>query len=1089
MTQISQSSSRESIARRLAEGRRRAVPKQVAIAPDPSARFEPFPLADMQHAYWVGRDSRLDSAGAIQFYLEFQTVDFDRDRFERAWNALVARHDMLRAVVMEDGRQRVLETAPFQRVEIQDLSDLAAEEQEKRVQASRARLQSEIADIARWPQSTFVFSRLGAEKVGRLHMKFDIWCTDGRSLQIIFEELATLYLRPSAELPAITLSFRDYVLALRAYEQGEEWRRSLEWWRGRLADRPPPPPLPTRRAPGGGAPLFVRHDDSLDASETEALRNAAAHNGLSLPVAMLAAYAEALGRWSGARRFTINVPRFNRLDWHPDIDRVVGEFASFNLLAIDLDQGATFLDRARAIQRRLWADLEHQTVSGIRQLREYARLHGGIEAGAMPIVFTTMPESRPGESGRLTDALAPFGEIVDAVSRTPQVWVDCQYFENAGRFVFNWDVIDAMFPEGVVESAFTAFAGLVKGLARDPAVWTQAEPISLPQAQIRARESANATARPIVERAPIEEILERETRAPSASAVIEANGETLSYHVLLSRARRLAEEMERAGVSPRGVVALLLRKGWRQPAGVLAAHLLGCAYLPIDPANPDERIARILAAACPDLLMTDDPARSHLHERVLAIGGAILDGEAESFVFSPPRLDDAACVIFTSGSTGAPKGVALTHRGLANSLQFSAERFALAPQDRVIAVTGLHHDLSLFDLLGTLSTGGAVVIPDARREIDPDHWLDLVADAGVTIWNSVPRFMELLVAAAESRGEGLPKSLRQVMLGGDWIPVDLPARLRAVRPDIRVTSVGGPTETTIWNIMHEATEPRPADCPSILYGRPIANTTYHIFDEALRDCPDFVPGEMHCGGLGVAIGYVNDDDATAARFVMHPRSGERLYRTGDRGCYRPDGTIEFLGRVDFQLNFGGHRADPLEIEQAIAEHAAVKDAIVVTHSATGTPLLVAFYRAAADVDGETLRAWTARRVPPSLVPRVFQPLPRFPLSANGKVDRAALAAAPLEARAGDDEAPQTPLEQHVATIWSETLGRPVTRAGDNFFELGGDSLNATQILLRIEADIGVRPPLALVFTNATVRSFSAAVIRLIAEENGIENAA
>jgi hypothetical protein len=337
---------------------------------------------------------------------------------------------MLRAVVTADNQQRVLPEVPYQSIIFEDISDKSATEQEAILTEKRVRFQKETADLTQWPQSKLYFTQTTKDGSGHLHMKLDIWCTDGRSLQIMFDDLTAFYADPHHVKPATALSFRDYMLAVHRFESTPEWQISFAWWQNRLRHFPPPPPLPTRRrGPSNELQSFVRFENSLDPDQMRCLRAQAAQRGLTIASVVLTAYAHVLGRWSGADRFTLNVPRFNRLNWHKDIEDLVGEFASFNLLEVCTRADASFEQQAHAIQKQMWQDLEHQAVSGVRQLREYARHRGTMEVSAMPIVFTTLPEHRPNSQGDIAHRLTVFGDIVQQVFRTPQVWIDCQYGE------------------------------------------------------------------------------------------------------------------------------------------------------------------------------------------------------------------------------------------------------------------------------------------------------------------------------------------------------------------------------------------------------------------------------------------------------------------------------------------------------------------------------------------------------------------------------------------------------------------------------------------------------------------------------------
>lgn len=1076
------------IAERIAQRSQR----EPAVRHQPEDRFEPFPLTDMQHAYWVGRDSGLAGAGAMQMLVEFVCSDLDVSRLERAWNALVERHDMLRAVVGPEGLQRIVSPAPTQTVAIVDLSMLPPEELDAAIRDRRAALHAEVSTLDRWPQSELVWLRTESEnpRAGRLLMRLDMWCVDGRSFQVLIEELATLYLDPETALPPLSIGFRDYVTTLLETEKSPEFARSLEWWRERLADLPPPPPLPYARQPvPGETPRFHRHAGKLDKQQTARLKATAVHHGLGMPSIMATAYAEVLSRWSGAQRFTLNVPRFNRPDWHPDLNNLIGEFASFSLLEIDLGWGNDFVSRAQAVQERLWSDLEHQAVSGVRQLRELGQIRGGMDAGAMPVVFTTMPDRRSSDARAMERAFEAFGRLGDLLTSTPQVWLDAQYFELNDELLFNWDAVEALFPAGMVADMFEAYEALVVGLAEDPAAWHTTAPIALPEAQRRRRAAVNDTAVGLSGATVPELIAAAFARTPDAPALIGPD-RTLTMAETGAAAAVVARALRDRGVRRGEVVALAIERGWRQAVAVLGVQAVGAAYLPLDLGSPPARLGVILADAKPRLaLMGPDVAPAALGPTpeidTVEIDPIIASADPEERFAPDTALDLPAYVIYTSGSTGSPKGVVVGQRALANLIEATNKRFAVGAEDRALAITALHHDLSVYDLFGPLAAGGGLVLLDPERALEARHWLDRIVEGGATIWNSVPRLAELLAQEAEQRGIGDATSPRRFILGGDWVPKSLPSRLRALWPDLAVTTIGGPTETTVWNIMYDVPE-GPIDGPSIPYGRAIANCGYRILDTGLADCPDWVPGEMYCSGLCLADGYLNDPETTAERFIRHPDDGERLYRTGDRGRYRPDGTIEFLGRVDFQLNVGGLRTDPSEIEATIAAHPEVTEAVVVAIG-DGATTLAAFLRPAEAAGDAELGDWCRARLPVPLVPRLWHRMDALPLTGNGKVDRQALAATPLQSFAVAGRPPSTPLEKLIASIWSEMIGSPVEDAEASFFSMGGDSLTATRALVQIEKRLGTRPPLSALFARPTVAGLADTILTRLAEGLSAEN--
>jgi amino acid adenylation domain-containing protein len=548
----------------------------------------------------------------------------------------------------------------------------------------------------------------------------------------------------------------------------------------------------------------------------------------------------------------------------------------------------------------------------------------------------------------------------------------------------------------------------------------------------------------------------------------------------------VAAWLRAAEARPGHPVAILLAKGWEQVAAAYGVLLAGCPYLPLDAAAPPVRTRSLLDQAGVTTVLDAD-----------AITEALALPDQDVPPASPPATagpDDLAYVLFTSGSTGRPKGVMVEHRGMVNALEATRAEFGVGPGDTCLAVTALHHDMSAFDLFGVLGAGGTVVVPAADRARDADHWAELAEAHGVTLWNSVPAMMEMLLTARPA-----PRSLRTVFLGGDWVPPRLAADLLDQVPGVDVVSVGGPTETTLWNIWHRVV-PADLDRATIPYGRPIANTVYHVLDERGRERPRGVVGELCCAGPGVARGYWDDPERTAAVFTE--RRGERIYRTGDLGRVLPDGTIEFVGRADAQVKVRGMRIEPGEVEAALSAEPGVTAAVVVgvpRGDGRGHRAIAGYVTGEvgsgsgsgpdpgpdSGLDSDSLRAALAERLPEHLVPATVTVLDELPLTGNGKVDRAALAARSEAVPPAEREvaAPRTPLEETVAQIWAEVIGLDAVGVHDDFFTLGGDSVAATRVLVELREALD-RPglPLMALLSTGTVAGMAEA---LLAEDPGL----
>jgi non-ribosomal peptide synthetase component F len=429
-------------------------------------------------------------------------------------------------------------------------------------------------------------------------------------------------------------------------------------------------------------------------------------------------------------------------------------------------------------------------------------------------------------------------------------------------------------------------------------------------------------------------------------------------------------------------------------------------------------------------------------------------------------------VIFTSGSTGEPKGVELTHRAAANTVEDINERHGIGPDDRVLAVSALDFDLSVYDIFGLLGAGGALVLVNEDERRDAQRWRDLAARHGVTVWNSVPMLLDMLVAAS---GGQVPPSLRLALVSGDWVPLDLSARLsEATRGGGRLIAMGGATEAAIWSNAYDATGGAPEGWPSVPYGTPLRGQRFRVVGPLGEDCPDWVPGELWIGGAGVATGYRGDPERTADRFVT--AGGERWYRTGDLGRYHPDGLLEFLGRRDHQLKIRGHRTELGEVDAALLAQPEISRAVTVATGPRGQQRLTAFVVPEASLDLADVERRLADHLPAHAVPSALVPLTDgLPLTANGKVDRAALTQRATDpgVPSGGAKEPKGPVEELVATVWRDLLRAEQVGRDDDFFALGGDSLLATRVVARLR-EAGVRGArIAGLFTRPVLKDYAA----------------
>ncbi|GAA0731367.1 amino acid adenylation domain-containing protein [Dactylosporangium roseum] len=1031
-----------------------------ALLPDPCARHEPFDLTDVQQAYLLGRDAVYLGGRSTHVYLEIDLLAVSLENAEKAFNTLITENDMLRAVIVPGGRQRVLPEVPYYRIAHEDLGDHDEARSAARLAAVRAELDHQAFDPHRWPLYEVRATTVPGDRL-RLHISVDLLFLDAASLRMLIAEWIRRSLGTPGSPPASELTFRDYVLALGRFRQGAEYAAARAYWSDRLTTLPAAPDLPVTAEPSGGPARFTRRDTRLDAATTRDLFTRAEELGVTPAVLLGTLFADVLAAWSRSAHFSLNVTLADRPWWHPGLPRLIGDFTSTILLECDLRSAAGLPVRARAFQRRLHEDLVHATFSGVRVQRELAK-RGGPRQPWMPVVFTCLLEEQD-DLGELDGIVYELGY---GLSQTPQVYLDNQVLLHGGELIVNWDAVDAIFPGTVLADMFDAYADALRRVAAG----ATDHRVAVPPAQLAVRERVNDTAAPFPDEL-LHAGVDRMVRArPDAPAVITAT-RTLTYRELDDRAQHLAGQLRELGVRPNTLVGVHMHKGWEQVVAVLGVLRSGAAYLPIDTDLPELRVAQLCAAGRLSVVVTQSTVTPPDGVTALVVADEPPTDPARPVPAVATTPADLAYVIFTSGSTGQPKGVSISHRSAVNTVDDVATRWSFGPQDRILALSSLSFDLSVFDVFGVLGTGGAVVVPDPDVARDPERWLRLAREHRVTAWNSVPALLELLVEYCERFGAALPPTLRLALLSGDWIPTALPARVRAVqaRP-VRLISLGGATEAAIWSIWHPMDDLEPG-APSVPYGRPLRNQSWHVFDEKLQPRPDWVPGELYIGGAGVADGYWGAPETTALRFVRRPVSGERLYRTGDFGRYRPDGVIEFLGREDTQVKLGGYRIELGEIEAVLLDHPGVRAAVCVV---SGDPRqLVAYAVPRPEAGGLTeddVRGHLARRLPAYMRPAVVVLLDDLPLTRNGKVDRSRL---PEPGLAGGFEPPATAAEVTLAAVWTRILG--VERVGrrDDFFALGGDSLLVVRLVAKA-AENGLHLKIRDCFEQHTLAAQAAA---------------
>lgn len=1048
-----------------------AIPAQ-SQEDDPT---EPFPLAPIQHALWVGRNTDQELGGvAAHLYVEFDGHDVDPDRLAGAAHALSDRHPMLRVDILPDGTQRISDRALVPKItDLRHLDPAAADRQLEQIRDCKSHqiLTGEVLEVA--------LTLLPGGRT-RVHVDLDMQAADAVSYRNFMADLALLY--KGDQLPELGYTYRQYRAAFAAAHP-EPTAEDRQWWAERIPELPEPPAPPLVPPSEQQDPRRnTRRHHFFDAAAKESLFAAAQRRGITPAMAVAASYAGVLRRWSTQSRFLLNLPMFGREPFHADVDKLVGDFTSSLMLDIDLTDTGTAAERAQVVQDTLHTTVSHASYSGLSVLRDLTR-HRGTQVLA-PFVFTSALGLGDLFAGDVTEQ---FGTPVWHISQGPQVLLDAQITPFDGGLLLNWDVREDAFRPGVIDAMFSYHLAELNRLASDDDEWDAPDPPAVRDDQQRVRDAVNGITVASSGEVLHDGFFRAAAAQPDAVAVLSSLGD-FTYAQVREQVLAVTATLRRRGVTPGDVVAVMGPKTAEQIPALLGISAAGATYLPIGVDQPADRALRILQSAQAHSVLFCGNIIEPLPLPAMTVAEAIQQGLPLVSGTEPAQVDPGALayILFTSGSTGEPKGVEVTHDASMNTVEFIHRHFEISAADRVLALSTLEGDLSVLDIFGTLGAGASIVVVDEEDRRNPDVWAQLIDENQVSVLHFMPGWLEMLVQV----GHGRLKSVRVVPTGGDWVRPELIRALRAEAPGVRAAGLGGATETATHNTICEPGE-LPASWAAVPLGHPLPNNACRVVAADGTDCPDWVPGEFWVSGRGIATGYRGRPDLTAERFVTH--GGRTWYRTGDLVRYLPDGAIDFVGRVDHRVKVSGYRIELGEVEGAFTRisgvDGAVAAALPVPGDRDGRHQLAAIVRLTDPaLTVPQLTAALANLVPAHMIPKSIVAVDAIPFTVGGKIDRRAVVTLLEQALAEQDDAgetfcaPSTTLERALAHIVSEVLRRQTVSVSDDFFSLGGDSVLATQTVARIREWLDApRVAVSDIFAARTVGALAAL---LIAQENG-----
>jgi amino acid adenylation domain-containing protein len=1037
-----------------------------SLPPEDAPTIE-VPMTEPQKEIWLSAQLGDDASCAFnESFTLLMQGQLDSGALRASLQDLVNRHEVLRATIVPEHNSLHFSSSAELSVPFDDLSAMPVSQRTAALESAKQQEASTPFDLINGPVMRLRLFRLEPQLHALIFTSHHIIC-DGWSTNVLLDELSALYTArgraAKSTLPA-AMRFSEYA---RQQSQNADTPEVAAYWLKRFEQIPPVLELPTDR-PRPAVKSFkgATYRARIDSATYKQIRQAGAKQGCTLFATLFTGFASLLHRLTSQSDIVIGIPTAGQSQLEGG-NNLVGHCVNFLPIRVRLIEGQSAAELLQQVKRTLLDAYDHQTYTYGTLIRN---LQLRRDPSRLPLIEVQFNLEKVGANLNFADlrvevdpnpkASVNFDLFVNVVESEKGLLIDCDY---------NSD----LFERETIARWLTHFETLLKSLAANIGQDVDLLPILTDAELHKIVYEWNATAREYPRHKCVHELFEAQVAQRPDAIAVTFEGHSLTYAQLDKRANQLARHLIKVGVTPGSLIGIALDRSLDLLVGLLGIWKAGAAYLPLDAAYPRDRIAFIMEETSLATLVTHSKLVPHLP--ILDTRPICLDRDwllIEREPETPPGIEldssSLAYTIFTSGSTGKPKGVEVTHRNVANLLWSMRTTPGLSDRDRLLAVTTLSFDIAGLELFLPLITGAQIVLASRETAHDPRLLVKLLNESKATVMQATPATWRLLL---EMGWTGLP-GLR-MLCGGEALPRKLANEL-VQRGEL--WNMYGPTETTIWS----ATSRVEAGEGPVPIGPPIHNTQFYVFDSKQQPLPIGVPGELYIGGDGVAAGYFRNAQLTAERFVSNPltkEASDRLYKTGDLVRYRPDGTLEFLGRLDNQVKVRGFRIELGEIESVLSRNSNVRECVVATQQdESGGNRLVAYCvpQNSEECSPENLRNWVASFLPEYMVPSVFVLMPALPHTPNGKVDRKSLVR--LDALSLPEQnlfiAPRTAVETKLAAVCAEVLRLDRLSVHDSLFDLGADSIHLFQIIARA-ASVGIILAPQQILRSRTVAAIAA----------------
>ncbi|RCX18357.1 non-ribosomal peptide synthetase component F [Anaerobacterium chartisolvens] len=1094
------------------------------ITEDRENRHLPFPLTDIQQTYWIGQSGLYDlntSGGNIYMKVEISRVtSLTKMMFQRilnkAFKRLIERHEMLRAVILPSGEQKILQNVPEYKIKV---IDLRREDKEK-VQDGLSQVQKQMASekvaIGKWPLFDVLAAFIPDKRV-ILHFRISSLIVDGTSQFIIWRDLIRLVQDPDIVLEPVECSYRDYALIMKDFTSNPLYQKSHSFWNERLPQLLPGPQLPfnTNISPSTPTEIILKQVKLLERELWGKVSKKAGAEGISASNFILAAFTDVLAYWSRKLRFSINLIVAQRPPIHPQIDKVVGNFNTSFILDVDVMSG-NFTERARALQQQVVNAMDYPYYPGCRVLRDLNSRYGYTSKVFTPVFFnsvidytishdTVHGENKSGSEGGIIRKFIMPDPVIEGIEATlfaPQMLLFPTFrIDSDGSLSGKWQIAENIFPDGMIDEMINAFKSHLFRLAIEKKsweeLWKEAEINWMPLRQstecIKFFENTHSTSDEMVNT-----LFEKQVIECHEEIAVIASDRTLTYRELNNLSEGIAGRLRQSGVLLGTHVAVVMKMGWELAAAAMGIIKANAVLLFLSPEISDEVLCQTLQFYNIGVVLTQASIEGS-RRWPDGVQRYLVDDEKPSrhsqrYNTESQECRAPACIInefLASQKPGSlrPCGVVLNHQALVNSILSMNESYGVGREDKLLSLSQPGSDLMLYDIFGPLLSGAAIVFGDDGSRMENEYWAELAVKEGVTVINSTPGLLEPLVSSFEKKHfDKRSVKIRLVLINRERIPVKLAHRAAKVFDSALTVSVWGCKEATIFSLHNPVDLTQYSGksniCQNLVFQYPFKHQKLYILNDALKLCPFWVQGEVYIGGSALAEGYWQDKGMEKASFIIHPVTEERLYKTGVTGRYIPGGMIELMGKEPDKAEAAlGYPVVLEHVEAALEMHPGVKNAIVLPKKdRMGHKSLAAYIIKDSVIKptSDELKHFLSFEIPGYpyyMIPSEFITIEKLQLTNEGTFDRSVLGipeASTFE-RVSRFEEPRNQLQKQIVEIWEDILNKKTIGIRDNFFEIGGDSLALTKLNYRLMEAFGRQVPPSVLFSEGTVEYIAAAL--------------